>query len=194
MEKVVIAFSRSDKFYQMCADKFKECSVGHHITTIQKDGANLNMEEVTKSLVSEGEPVVFAAFCHGNNYGFCNDDKINFVDCRDDSLYRLVDDIVYTCACWSGSNDIISNMASKGVKVYWGYNCKFVYFNNEEYAEAAISGLKSMLKGNTLKDAKETLTNSLRQYADQLISPLDAGFVYENIDKLTVLGSDNFVL
>lgn len=193
MNKVVIAFSRSDEFFRMCADKVKECSVGHHITTVQKDGTNLNMEEVTKSLVSIGAPVVFAAFCHGNNYGFGNDDGFYFIDCRDKTLYRLANDVVYTCACESGSNDMVFNMAAKGVKVYFGYDCAFTYFNDEEYAEAAVSGLKSMLDGNKLKDAKETLTNSLRSYADQLANPLDAGFVYENIDHLMVFGPDDFV-
>lgn len=194
MEKVVIAFSRSDEFFRMCADKVKACSVAHHITTVQKDGGNLNMDEVTKSLVSAGDPVVFAAFCHGNNYGFGNDEKEYFIDCRDTTLYRLANDVVYTCACESGSHDMVSNMMSKGVKVYWGYNCKFAYFNDEDYAEAAISGLKSMFDGNTLKEAKEKLVNNMNSYADQLTNPMKAGFVYENIDKLTVFGPDNFVL
>lgn len=193
MEKVVIAFSRSDEFFRMCAEKVKACSVEHHITTVQKDGSNLNMEEVTKSLVSVNAPVVFAAFCHGNSYGFGNDDGFYFIDCRDTTLYRLANDVVYTCACESGSHDMVSNMRSKGVKVYWGYDCKFAYFNDEDYAEATVSGLKSMFEGNKLKDAKETLANSLRSYADKLTSPMEAGFVYENIDHLTVFGPDNYV-
>lgn len=194
MEKVVIAFSRSDAFFRMCADKVKECSVGHHITTIQKDGVNLNMEEVTNSLVSNEDPIVFAVFCHGNCYGFGNDDGTYFIDCRDTSLYRLKNDIVYTCACESGNNDMVSNMVSKGVKVYWGYNCKFVYFNEDDYAQAVISGLKSMLEGNTLKDAKEALVSNMTSYANRQISPMKAGFVYENIDKLTVFGPEDFLL
>lgn len=194
MNKVVIAFSRSDAFFRMCADKVKACSVEHHITTIQKDGVNLNMEEVTKSLITGGDPVVFAVFCHGNNYGYSNDEKEYFIDCHDTTLYRLANDVVYSCACESGSYDMVSNMASKGVKVYWGYNCDFVYFNDDDYAEVAISGLKSMLEGSTLKEAKEILVNNMTNYADQLTNPLDAGFVYENIDKLMVIGPDGFVL
>lgn len=194
MEKVVIVFSRSDVFFRMCAEKVKACSVGQHITTIQKDGTNLNMEEVTESLVSVDAPVVFAAFCHGNNYGFGNDDGFYFIDCRDSTLYRLANDVVYTCACESGSHDMVSNMRSKGVKVYWGYDCEFTYFNDEDYAEAAVSGLKSMFEGSTLKEAKEILVDNMTNYANRLTSPLDAGFVYENIDHLTVLGSDDYIL
>lgn len=190
----MIAFSRSASFFQMCADKVKECSVAHLITTIQKDGVNLNMEEVTNSLVSNEAPIVLAVFCHGNRYGFGNDNDTYFIDCRDTTLYRLANDVVYSCACESGSNDMVSNMVSKGVKVYWGYDCDFAYFNDEEYAAAAVSGLISMLEGNTLKDAKERLTTNLRNYADHLTSPYKAGFVYENIDKLTVFGPDDFVL
>lgn len=194
MKKVVIAFSRSDAFFRMCADKVKDCSVGHHLTTIQKDGTNLNMEEVTKSLVSIDAPVVFAVFCHGNRYGYGNDTGTYFIDRRDTTLSRLANDVVYTCACESGCYDMVSDMASKGVKVYWGYNCKFVYFDEDDYAQAAISGLISMLEGNTLKEAKEVLVASMTNYANRQISPMKAGFVYENIDKLTVFGPDDFVL
>ena len=51
-----------------------------------------------------------------------------------------------------------------------------------------------MFDGNTLKEAKEKLVNNMNSYADQLTNPMKAGFVYENIDKLTVFGPDNFVL
>lgn len=190
----MIAFSRSASFFQMCADKVKECSVSHHITTIQKDGVNLNKEEVTNSLVSNEDPIVFAVFCHGNCYGFGNDDGNYFIDCRDTTLYRLANDVVYSCACESGSNDMVSNMVSKGIKVYWGYDCEFTYFNEDDYAEAVVSGLISMLEGNPLKSAKETLVASMTDYANRQTSAIKAGFVYDNIDKLTAFGPDDFVL
>ena len=190
----MIAFSRSDAFFRMCADKVKECSVGHHITTIQKDGANLNMDEVTNSLASNGGPIIFAVFCHGKHYGFRNDDEAYFIDYRDTSLYRLANDVVYSCACESGNNDMVFNMVSKGVKVYWGYDCEFTYFNENDYAEAVVSGLKSMLEGIPLKSAKETLVASMTDYANRQTSAIKAGFVYDNIDKLTVFGPDDFVL
>ena len=135
MEKVVIAFSRSDEFFRMCADKVKACSVAHHITTVQKDGGNLNMDEVTKSLVSAGDPVVFAAFCHGNNYGFGNDEKEYFIDCRDTTLYRLANDVVYTCACESGSHDMVHSSDIREIEPFPLISIQKYYFL-PEYARA----------------------------------------------------------
>lgn len=194
MSKIVIAFDSTDSFFQSCADKVAECAVVNNFDFEKKCGESLTKEKVASTVKEEPRPNVLTAFSHGDNYGYANESKELYVDRQDDSLYSFDGNIIYTMACQSGNDELVAEMKRKGVLVYWGYDCAFVYFRDDVYAEKVISGIKSMLEGKTIREAKTALIENLTEYAENLGNPLYKGMVLNNINNLVVYGDEDLVL
>lgn len=198
MNRVVIAYDETVSLCVDCADEMREASVGAGIDYQLMCADQLTMGNVTKVLNELDAPNVLTAFSHGSTRGFCNSAQELYIDKDETSglLYKLAGHMVYATACYSGVAELVGEMLGKGVIAYWGYKEKFAWRKEDGLGECITTGLRSMLQGKTLQEAKQDLLDSLQTYADECANddPLSSGLILFDKKNLVVEGDDALVL
>lgn len=198
MNRIVIAYDETVPLCVDCADVTREDSVGVGVDYKLMCADLLTMNNVTSVLNELGVPNVLTAFSHGTMQGFCNSSREYYVD-KDEAtglLYKLAGHMVYAIACYSGVDELVGEMQRKGVVAYWGYKDEFVYRKEDGLGKCVTTGLRSMLQGKTLGEAKQDLLDSLQKFADDCANddPISLGLILLDKMNLVVEGDDNLVL
>ena len=198
MNRVVIAYDETVSLCQDCADVTREASVSVGIDYQLMCADMLTMSNVTDVLNELDAPNVLTAFSHGTSRGFCNSSQAYYIDKDEETglLYKLTGHMVYAIACYSGVDELVGEMLRKGVVAYWGYKDRFVYRKEDGFGDCVTPGLRSMLQGKCLSEAKQDLLDSLQNYADSCANddPVSSGLTLLNKKNLVVEGDDAFVL
>ena len=88
-----------------------------------------------------------------------------------------------SCAC---AKELKDSLVSEGLRSFWGYDNKLhVWYGFPQYARSALAGIKSLMAGNKVKDAKEQM---LSQYNTD-IAELEE--LYPNRPELAAALLDN---
>lgn len=102
-----------------------------------------------------------------------------------------------SCAC---AKELKDNLVSEGLRSFWGYDNKLhVWYGYPQYARSALAGIKSLMAGNSVKDAKEHMLAQYNvglaeleaQYPDH---PELAAALLDNREALVVYGDDDLKL
>ena len=198
MSRVVIAYDETVSLCVDCADVTREASVDAKIDYKMMYADQLTMSNVMDELNKSEAPNVLTAFSHGSTKGYCNSSHEYFID-KDEAtglLYGVAGHIVYATACYSGDDELVGEMLRKGAVAYWGYKEKFVWRKEEGLGECVTAGLRSMLQGKTLGEARQDLLNSLQKFSDECAAddPVSSGLILFDKKNLVVEGDDKLVL
>lgn len=198
MNRIVIAHDETVPLCVDCADETREDSVVAGIDYQLICADQLTMSNVTDALNELNAPNVLTAFSHGTAKGFCNSSKEYYVD-KDEAtglLYKLAGHMVYAIACYSGVDELVGEMLRKGVVAYWGYKDGFFYRKEEGLGKCVTTGLRSMLQGKTLGEAKQDLLDCLQKFADDCANddPISSGLILFDKKNLIVEGDDDLIL
>lgn len=198
MNRVVIAHDETVSLCVDCADETRVDTVTAGIDYQLMCADQLTMSNVTDVLNELDAPNVLTAFSHGTTRGFQNSSEEYYVD-KDEAtglLYKLAGHMVYAIACYSGVDELVGEMLRKGVVAYWGYKDEFVYRKEEGLGKCVTTGLRSMLQGKTLGEAKQDLLDNLQRFADDCANddPISSGLILFDKKNLIVEGDDKLVL
>lgn len=198
MNRVVIAYDETVPLCVDCADVMREASVGANIDYKLMYADQLTMSRVTDVLNELDAPNVLTAFSHGTPRGYRNSSDEYYID-KDETtglLYKLAGHMIYAIACFSGVAELVGEMLRKGAVAYWGYKSEFVYRKTEGLGECVTLGLRSMLQGKTLEEAKKDLLDSLQRFSDECASddPVSSGLILLDMKNLVVEGDDKLVI
>lgn len=107
--------------------------------------------------------------------------------------------LLYAISC-SCAQELKDSLVSDGLRSFWGYDNELhVWYGYPQYARSALAGIKSLMAGDKVKDAKEHM---LAQY-DADIAELEeqypdhpelAAALLDNREALVVYGDDNLKL
>lgn len=160
MEQVLIAFDNDNKtqahsFFEDCADDIKQHCIDcrHQYTPISPP--NLVKDRVIPLM--EAHSICMMA-AHGNADGIHNQEFVDVVSTRTTN-YNFSGKIFYAVSCYCGIN-LCPELKRIGLKLFVGYDdTLYIQESNELFRESALSGLKSLLNGDSIDEAKEKMFN-----------------------------------
>ena len=110
-------------------------------------------------------------------------------------LGKLLYAISCTCA-----KELKNSLVSDGLRSFWGYdNVLHIWSGYPQFGRSAMAGIKSLLAGNKIKEAKEHME---AQYNEDIIEletqypnrPELAAFLLDNREALVIYGDDELKL
>ena len=102
-----------------------------------------------------------------------------------------------SCTC---AKELKDSLVSEGLRSFWGYDNELnVWYGYPQYARSALAGIKSLMDGNSIKEAKEHMLTQYNkdiaeleaQYPDH---PELAAALLDNREALVVYGDDDLTL
>lgn len=185
MEQVLIAFNNDNtttlhSFFEDCADDIKQHCVerGHQYTPLSPPelvDANIN------SLMGTHSVCMVAA--HGDADGIYNQDYNDIVSTKTTN-YNFTGKIFYAVSCNCGIN-LCPELKRIGAKLFVGYDDTLYIIEGEEsFRESALSGLKSILDGDSIEQAKVKMYNKYTSYIESATDKNTKKFLVHNREHL----------
>lgn len=196
MSKVLIAYNDDSKtdlheFLESCGDEVRQICVDNHIDYSTVSPPNLTEQSVIG--VIQDYQVCFLA-SHGDSYGIYNENNDAVISTRTTN-YNFKDKGFYSVACLC-AQELHPHLKACKLLFFVGYNDKFVVRGEREpFIVSALAGLKSFLKGNTLKVAKEDMMKEYETHIDKLenLNDLRASLLLHNREALVFDGDDDLL-
>lgn len=166
MGKLLIAYNDDSEvelhdFFSSCADEARQICCNYSVDYSMIYPPNLNEENVIGAMRSHSLCVIAA---HGSPDGVFYE-KDQYIVSLKTTNYNFRGKGFYGITCSCGEN-LSSNLQSLGLRFFIGYKDTFnIRGNDEPFVISALSGLKSFLSGDTLKDAYNTM---LSVYDEQI--------------------------
>jgi hypothetical protein len=107
--------------------------------------------------------------------------------------------LLYAISCSCGKA-LMNALVDIGLRSFWGYNSELkIWSGYPHYARCSLTGLKSLIAGKTIKEAKEEMLACYDQDIAELESeypdnPILAADLLDNKESLVVYGSDCLTL
>lgn len=102
-----------------------------------------------------------------------------------------------SCTCAKVLKD---SLVSDGLRSFWGYDNKLnIWYGYPQYAQSCMAGMKSLIGGKTLKEAREEMISQYNHDISELeeLYPNDtylAAALLDNREALVVYGEDELKL
>ncbi len=196
MKKVLIAYNNDSEcelhdFFESCADEAKAFCVENNLDYISIFPPTLNKDNVIDSML-EYDVCVLSA--HGDSSGIYNEGQEEIVSIHTIN-YNFKDKGFYAIAC-SCAQNLYPQLRQVGLSFFVGYSGEFrVKGEREPFVVSAMSGLKSLMQGNTIEEAKMDM---LRCFDEQIklldgTNPWAAAYLLNNRECLVFEGENIFV-
>ena len=196
MKKVLIACNNDSEselhdFFESCADEAKIFCVENKLDYSSIFPPALNKDNVIGSML-EYDVCVLSA--HGDSSGIYNEEQEEIVSIYTIN-YNFKDKGFYTIAC-SCAQNLYPQLRQVGLSFFVGYSDEFIVKGEREpFVVSAMSGLKSLIQGNSIEDAKMDM---LRCFDEQIqfldkTNPWAAAFLLNNKECLVFEGKNIFM-
>ena len=102
-----------------------------------------------------------------------------------------------SCTC---AKELKDSLLSEGLRSFWGYDNKLhVWYGYPQYARSALAGIKSLMDGNKVKEAREQMlaqyNTDIAELEDQFPDhPELAAALLDNREALVIYGDDDLTL
>lgn len=185
MEQVLIAFDNAPdtdlhSFFESCADEAKQCCVnnGHRYTSIWPP--NLTKQNVVGQM--DKYTICFIA-SHGEKDGVYNNESEELVSVHTTN-YNFAGKTLYAVSC-SCAISLKPELQRIGLDTFVGYSDNLIVPESDpSFLECAMSGLNSLLSGET----KEVARNKMNAKYDECIAnastPFIAAYLIHNKENL----------
>ena len=181
-------------FFAYCGEEIIEETENHHIDSVVLTSPSLTNTLLVQHL-SDCQVCVIAN--HGDARSIDGDNEnIVSVDTNNRVFFgKLLYAISCTCA-----QELKDSLASEGLRSFWGYDNELhIWYGYPQYARCALAGIKSLMAGNKVKDAKEQVIAQYNadiaeleeQYPDH---PELAAALLDNREALVIFGDDELKL
>lgn len=194
MTKVLIAYDNDNQsilhdFYESCADEAKQICVNHNINYISISPPNINEQSVI-GMMTEHQLCVIAA--HGDNDGIYNEKDSDLVSTHTTN-YIFNGKGFYSIAC-SCAQNLCPHLQKLGLLLFVGYSDTFnVRGDRDPFVISAMSGLNSILSGDSIGTAKQKMLSAYDEQISILdnTDPIAAIEMVHNKERLVFAGDDN---
>lgn len=194
MSKILIAYNNDCEtmlhdFFESCADEAKQICTDNNIVFSSAYPPRLNEQ----SVVGEMQNHCFCFFAaHGDADGIYNENYEDVVSVRTTN-YNFKDKGFYSIACHCAQN-LHPRLRMIGLRLFVGYNDNFhVRGDHTPFISSAMAGLKSFLRGDTVKMAKEKMVEEFDSQIELLdtTDPMAAIELMHNKEHLVFEGNDD---
>jgi hypothetical protein len=155
---------------------------------------NLSNRELLKNLPS-------CQVCFIANHG----DSNSIAGCNGDVVSTNTDNVLFSgkllysvsCLCARRLKDAL---ISQGLLSFWGYNNALkVWYGYPQYARCCMAGIKSLMDGKTVKEAKEDMLSQYNADIEELETqnpdnPFLSAELLDNREALVICGDDKLTL
>ena len=179
-------------FFESCADEVKQSCIDNGINYSSLFPPEMKAQKVIDAMLSHNICVISG---HGDSYGIYNENKEDVVSTRTTN-YNFEGKGFYSIAC-SCAQNLLPHLRSLGLLFFVGCEDTFrVRGDREPFVICAISGLKSFLSGNDIKQAKEIMFNTYDEQIEALdqIDPMAAKELLHFKESLVFEGGDHLVI
>ena len=180
--------------FAYCGEEVQIETVEHHIQSTVLTPPSLTNTLLVQHL-SDCQVCVIANHGDAKSIDGDNGDLVS-VDTNNEAfsgklLYAI------SCAC---AKELKDSLVSEGLRSFWGYdNNLHIWYGFPQYARSALAGIKSLVAGNRVKDAKEQM---LSQYNMDIVEleeqypnrPELAAALLDNREALVIYGDDDLKL
>lgn len=185
MENILLAYNNAadvplHAFFENCADEVKQCCVdnGHAYTDVCPP--NLTENNVVGKM--EGHTICMLA-SHGDAYGVYNENDADVVSTRTTN-YNFNGKIFYAISCGCAQH-LLPHLKSIGVSAFVGYDDQLVVVESDSsFVESAISGLISLLNGDSKEVAKQKMYDSYTKNINEATDKNIKRFLLHNREHL----------
>lgn len=185
MEQVLIAFDNDNQteahsFFEDCADDIKQHCIdcGHQYTPISPPYL---VENRVIPLMKSHSICMLAA--HGYADGIHNQECVDVVSTRT-ANYNFSNKIFYAVSCRCAIN-LCPELKRIGLKLFVGYDdTLYIQESNELFRESALSGLKSLLNGDSIDEAKKKMYNMYTRCINNAPDKITKRFLLHNREHL----------
>lgn len=185
MENVLIAYNNASDialhiFFESCADEVRQASFsnGHSWTDVCPP--DLNEENVVGQM--ENFTICMLA-SHGDAYGIYNEVNEDVVTTRTTN-YSLSGKIFYAIACGCAEH-LLPHLKAIGLSHFVGYDdVLIVVENNITFVETTVSGLVSLLSGESVEVAKKKMYDLYTESINKATSKEIKRFLLHNREHL----------
>ncbi len=197
MASILIAYNNDTsvelhEFLDMCGDDMKQFCYDRKVGYSTLVPPDLT-EKSVMYLMTDHQVCCVAA--HGYTDGICNEKDEDIISVHTTN-YNLQNKVVYCVSCHCAVN-LCPCLMQIGVKLFVGYNDAFEV--RGEYAPfivCALSGIKCLLSGNDVKEARSKMNQIYDEQIDLLnqSNPWTAMSLLHNKEALVFEGEDNYTL
>lgn len=179
MAKILIVYNNDSSvllhdFFESCGDEVRQCCCDCQVDYTPIVPPDMTEGNVMQAM--ENHQVCFIAG-HGYADGICDEKDEDVVSTRTTN-YNLQDKAFYSVSCLCGIN-LCPSLMQIGAKLFVGYNDAFIVNGNyTPFLESSLSGIKSLINGETAQVAKDKM---YRVYDEQIEE------AYDNADVFTAL-------
>lgn len=197
MKKILIAYNNDSKselhdFFEYCADEARMFCYENNLDYSFISPPNLNKDNVINSIEKHSICVLAA---HGDLNGIYNENDEEIVSIYTIN-YNFKDKGFYTIAC-SCAQNLYPQLRQVGLSFFVGYSDKIIVKGDREpFVVSAMSGLKSLMQGNSIEKAKMDMLRCFDEQIKLLDEKEDlwaAAFLLNNKDCLVFEGENIFV-
>jgi len=156
--KVLIAYNNDASennhlFFETCADEVKQCCLDNNIVFTPICPPNLDEQHICQQI--DGNSICFLA-SHGDCDGVYNENGEPVVSVRTNN-YNFSGKMFYSVAC-NCAQKLMPELKRLGLTVFVGYNDEFRFLESDPaFYETALDGLKCILTGRTIPEARESM-------------------------------------
>lgn len=195
MSGILIAYDNTSSlhdFFEACADKAKQECSDNEIKYNSVYPPNLTAGNVI-GVMPEHQLCFIAA--HGDNDGIYNESDQAIISIKTTN-YNFDRKGLYSIAC-SCAKNLHPHLQRIGLRLFVGYDRPFRTKGDiEPFVISAMSGLKSVLSGDNIEDAKEKMRVSFDEQIEILNEkdPFAASLLLHNKEALVFEGDGSLVL
>lgn len=185
MGNVLIAYDNDSQtslhsFFESCADEVKQYCVDNGLQYTNICPPELTEQNVVGNM--NNHCVCFIA-AHGDVNGVYNNNDEDVITVHT-ANYDLADKVFYAVSCSCGVN-LKQELKRIGLGTFVGYNdvLTIVEFD-DSFRECAMSGLKSLLSGDSKEEAKKKMLAKYDECIDKATSPFVQAYLIQNKECL----------
>lgn len=189
MASVTIAFNNASyieghHFFQLCGDKARELCAENQHEYFLLSPPTLLRHHFSKRMDNDTVCVIAA---HGDADAIYNEYEQEVISIRTIN-YNLSDKTVYVVSCHC-AQQLGEELRRIGVKIFVGYNGIFHIGSEEDlFIDSALSGLQSLLRGNTLETSKKDMVISYTNAINKASQNVDKWLLLDNMEHLVFIG------
>lgn len=180
--------------FKYCGEEMEICMADRSIENIVLNPPSLTNAHLLQNITSC--QVCFIAN-HGNAKSIAGNNGDILSVSTDNTAFsgKLLYAISCTCA-----QELKDSLIADGLRSFWGYDKELSFWiGYPQYGQCYMAGIKSLMDGKTLKEAKEEM---LDQYNNSILeleskypdNPVLAALLVDNREALVVFGEDNLKL
>lgn len=163
------------------------------------DKVVLTPPEMTHAHLIEYMPTCQVCFVasHGDAKSIANEKNEDLVSVRyDNSVFS--GKMLYAVSCYCGT-ELKDHLVQIGLRSFWGFEKELKFWGGyPQYSQSALAGIKSLLDGKNLKEAKTLMLakydEGVAELEKVIDNPLLAADLYDDKEALVVYGDEDFVL